>query len=113
MSPHIAVHSPNLPYSLDWTAVPTLGATKITLGATVARKQFHHWDAADRVAKLVDIYKLLKEKQVPNVDALHRFSQEPGSFYVITKPVGVDVSPKSGFEAFAAIVCLLQALKVY
>jgi hypothetical protein len=104
MSRHIAIYRIHLLCSSDVL-------TKITLGATV-KKQFEHPDAVDRVSHLVMIYRLLKEKRVPNTDALHSFSQEPPSFYVMTTPLGMDYTPKSGFEAFTAIVCLLEALQV-
>jgi len=61
---------------------------------------------------LIDIYKLLKDKQVPNVDVLCKHYTGPSSPYVTMTPVGMDAIPKSGIEAFNAVVCILQALMV-
>jgi hypothetical protein len=85
------------------------GLTRITIGAVVM-KEFEHPDGVARVLNLVKIYQLLKEKRVPNVDALHEYSTEPP--YVMVTPVAMDQTPQSGFEAFNAVVCVLQALKV-
>jgi len=54
----------------------------------------------------------LEEKQVPNVDVLHDYSLGQPYPYITVTPVGVDAILGSGFEAFNAIVCILQALKV-
>jgi hypothetical protein len=83
----------------------------MTIGAVV-KKEFRHPDAAARVRKLVEIYELLKLKQVPNVDTLDRAEIREEYPYVLLSPVGCDVSPSSGSEAFNAVVCVLQALKV-
>jgi hypothetical protein len=88
------------------------GLTEITLGKRV-KKQFKHTDAAARVSHLEGIYKLLKERKVPNTDALHSSSQEPEQFYVMTEPVGMHCTPDTGFRAFRAVICVLEALKVY
>ena len=86
----------------------------MTIGSVV-KKEFRHTDAADRVYKLVGIYNLLKRKNVPNVDTLVSFNIEPEENqypYVHLSPVGVDAMPHSGAEAFDAVVCVLEALKV-
>jgi hypothetical protein len=83
----------------------------MTIGAVV-KKEFKHPDAVARVSKLIDIYKLLKLKQVPNVDALDHAETAAEHPYVLLSPVGCDASPNSGSEAFNAVVCVLQALKV-
>jgi hypothetical protein len=93
------------------------GLVRINIGAVV-RKEFRHEDALARVSKLIEIYDLLKSKQVPNVDTLDRAETvddgKTEEFYphVQLSPVGCDVAPKSGSEAFDAVACLLQALKV-
>jgi hypothetical protein len=84
----------------------------------VVRKEFRHSDAVYRVSKLIEIYNLLKIKQVPNVDSLDRAqivgdAETQGSHpYVQLSPVGCDALPGSGEEALSAVVCVLQALKV-
>jgi hypothetical protein len=85
--------------------------TRLTIGAAV-KKEFMHSDGVARVLKLVDIYKLLEEKVVPNVDALRNYSREPPCPYVMVTPVGIDEYPESGIDAFAAVACILEALKV-
>lgn len=97
------------------------GLVRMTVGADVVKKEFRHVDAVERVSNLVKIYKLLKQKKVPNVDvlqhsnlnALQHSTPESRHPYVLLSPVGRDVSPKSGLEAFQSIVCVLQALKVH
>jgi len=89
---------------------------RITIGAVV-RKEFRHPDTAHRVTKLVNIYELLKTRQVPNVDTLRsaKFFGHAGTEeifpHVHLSPVGWDVIPDSGSESLNAIVCVLQALK--
>ena len=77
-------------------------------------KEFRHEDAADRVSKLVDIYDLLKLKNVPNVDTLKLFNKNTERYfpYVHLSPVGVDTTPQCASEAFYVLVCVLEALKV-
>jgi len=71
-------------------------------------------DTADCVSKLVNIYALLKLKEVPNVDTLERSNTktEGRSPRVYLSPVGLNRVPQSGPEVFDAIVCVLEALKV-
>jgi hypothetical protein len=86
----------------------------MSIGAVV-RKEFWHPDAVDRVSKLIEIYDLLKAKQVPNVDTLNRAETivDTGFHpYVELSPVGYDVLPDSGSDALNAVVCVLEALKV-
>jgi hypothetical protein len=83
----------------------------MTIGAVV-KKEFRHPDAATHVSKSIEIYNLLKVKQVPNVDILDHAEIREECPYVLLSPVGCDVSPNSGSEAFNAVVCVLQALKV-
>ncbi|PVF99943.1 hypothetical protein CPB86DRAFT_796109 [Serendipita vermifera] len=83
--------------------------------AAVVRKEFMHEDAAERVSKLVEIYDLLKSKGVPNVDTLEGFDARytKNSYpHVYLSPVGLDKHPESGSEAFDAVFCVLEALKV-
>jgi len=93
----------------------TDGLTRITIGAVV-KKEFKHHDAVIRVCNLVNIYKLLKAKQVLYVDMLDQYSIDFGEHsigpYIEVKPVGMDATPRSGLEAFRAVECILQALMV-
>ena len=87
--------------------------TRITIGGA-AKKEFMDADSVTHVRKLVDIYKLLEETQVPNVDALYDYSSSGRPYpYITVTPVGMDAIPLSGSEAFNAVICILQALKVY
>jgi len=72
-------------------------------------------DATDCVSKLVNIYALLKLKEVPNVGTLeHSNTKTEGqSPRVYLSPVGLDRVPQSGPEVFDVIVCVLEALKVH
>jgi hypothetical protein len=83
----------------------------MTIGAVV-RKEFKHADAVKRVSHLVEIYELLKLKKVPNVDTLQSFDIKSANPHVYLSPVGIDTLPESGLEAFDAVFCVLQALKV-
>jgi len=86
------------------------GKVRVTLGKVVM-KEFLGGDAVDRVNKLTEIYKLLKDKRVPNVDGLD--TAEIGvRRRVFLSPVGLHVYPSSGEQAFDAVFCVLQALKV-
>jgi hypothetical protein len=84
---------------------------RMSIGAVV-KKEFRHPDAVDRVSKLVEIYDLLKAKQVPNVDTLDQVNKAATHPYVQLSPVGYDVFPRSGSESFDSVVCVLEALKV-
>ena len=89
------------------------GFVRMSFGAGSIRKEFWHTDAAARVSKLVDIYKLLESKQVPNVDNLDHF--EIGGNHpphVHLSPLGIDRLPESGSESLDVVVCVLEALKV-
>ena len=83
----------------------------MTIGAVV-KKAFRHNDGVWRVSKLIEIYSLLKIKEVPNVDTLVKYKFDRHHSYVHLEPVGIDTLPKSGFECFSAVTCLLKALEV-
>ena len=83
----------------------------MAIGAVV-KKEFRHHDAVRRVSKLIEIYKLLQMKKVPNVDTLVKYKLDGDHPWVHLEPVGVDTSPASGFECFSAVTCLLKALEV-
>ena len=83
----------------------------MTIGAVV-RKRFKHPDANARITKLISIYDLLSAKNVPNTDSLKAFSQSSPDYSITTEPRGEHLIPKTGLEAFNAITCVLEALKV-
>jgi hypothetical protein len=65
-------------------------------------------ESTERVEKLVDTYKLLQTKAVPNTDHLEDASENR----IMLLPRGVDNMPKSEQELVDAIVCILEALVV-
>ena len=69
-------------------------------------------DAVQRATQLIAIYKLLKLRKVPNVDTLDDFRPKDKPTMVFLSPVGTPTFPDSGSEAFDAVSCVLQALKV-
>ena len=87
------------------------GAVRVTIGAIVM-KEFKHDGAVQRVTKLVEIYDLLKMKGVPNVDTLVKYKLDGRHPWVHLEPVGIHTLPKSGFECFSAVTCVLKALEV-
>jgi hypothetical protein len=86
------------------------GAVRMTIGKVV-KKEFLGVNAVQRVSDLITIYDLLKLKGVPNVDTLNS-SNLNGHPHVYLSPVGFEVLPVSGSEAFSAVVCVLWALMV-
>ena len=87
------------------------GAVIMTIG-NVVKKQFMGADARQRVSRLETIYKLLSIKGVPNVDSLVSSDPNRSPPHVDLSPVGSPGLPDSGSEAFSAVVCVLEALKV-
>ena len=86
--------------------------TRIELGAGMVKKIFGHIDSALHVAHLSKIYGLLRTKNVPNTDVLEFTSTVPGSIYIVTHPVGYNQWPKGGLDAYTALICVLNTLKV-
>jgi hypothetical protein len=80
--------------------------------AAVVRKEFRHPDTVTHVSNLIEIYKLLRLKQVPNVDTLDHAETQEFYPHVHLSPVGYNAHPQSGSEALIAVVCVLEALKV-
>ncbi|CAG8779690.1 6492_t:CDS:2, partial [Acaulospora colombiana] len=83
----------------------------VTIGA-VAKKVFRQPDGIEHVVRLNSLYTLLEEKKVPNTDELVDAILGPKYPYILTKPIGLDRSPRTGAELFQAVSCLLEALKV-
>lgn len=87
------------------------GDVMMTIGAVV-RKQFLSQDAIQRVSHLIEIYQILKDKNVPNVDCLDSFNTNTNPPEVFLSPVGISGGPATGEEIFGAVVCVLRALEV-
>ena len=87
------------------------GAVIMTIDGVV-KKRFMRGDAGQRVSRLEIIYGLLSSKKVPNVDSLVSCDPNGSPPYVTLSPVGSPGPPDSGAEAFSAVVCVLEALKV-
>ena len=81
----------------------------MSFGGGLVMKEFMTHDATQRISNLIKIYNLLKDKGVPNVDTLR--SSEGNRIFL--SPEGLDVWPSSGSEAFNAMLCVLNALKVH
>ena len=62
------------------------------------------------VEKLKNVYNVLKEKDVPNVDRLIHANNEDG--VVFLGPKGMSVEPNNPKELFEAVLCVLEALVV-
>lgn len=84
------------------------GDKSIKFKGDYVRKTFHKPSGAAHVEMLREIYSLLKEKQVPNVDRLVNSSTTPKPS-VCLEPIGNPVKPRSELEA---LVCILEALEV-
>ena len=66
------------------------------------------------VQHLRDIYQLLEDKNVPNIDILMQYyiNDHVHGSVVYLQPKGMDIFPCQGQEILEAVVCILQALKV-
>jgi hypothetical protein len=62
------------------------------------------------VEKLKNVYNILTEKNVPNVDRLIYANNKDG--VVFLGPKGMSVKPNSPNELFEAVLCVLEALVV-
>jgi len=87
------------------------GNVQMTIG-TVVRKQFLSQDAVQRVSHLINIYQVLVDKNVPNVDCLDSANINTDPPEIFLSPVGTSGGPTTGEETFTAVVCVLRALKV-
>ena len=87
------------------------GAVIMTID-DVVKKRFMRDDAGQRISHLEIIYGLLSSKKVPNVDSLVSCDSHSSPPHVNLSPVGSPGPPDSGAEAFSAVVCVLEALKV-
>jgi len=97
-----------MPYSPD-----TL--TRIEIGGNLVKKTFMNTGSAAHVCFLSEIYRLLRRKNVPHTDFLRTTSIDslsPRYPYITTSPVGLDQWPEDGRDAYNAVHCVLEALKV-
>jgi hypothetical protein len=80
----------------------------LEIGTKSIRKIYLGDHATEHVRHLENIYNMLQEKRVPNVDRLtHSFDTT-----VYLEPKGVGVQPSNENEILEAIICVLQALTV-
>jgi hypothetical protein len=80
----------------------------------VIQKQYTQANGAAYVRHLVDIYSLLKQKNVPNVDQLEQYfinDTNRGSVVCLV-PKGIDSFPRRANEVADAVMCILEALVV-
>ena len=63
-----------------------------------------------RVEKLKNVYNILTEKGVPNVDRLICANNQDGVVYL--GPKGMSVRPSNQKELLEAVICVLEALVV-
>jgi hypothetical protein len=81
----------------------------------VIQKQYTQANGASYVRHLVDIYSLLEQKNVPNVDQLEQYfidDADHGSAVCLV-PKGIDSFPRRPNEVSDAVICILEALVVY
>src|SRR6266404_2964492 len=76
-------------------------------------KVFRGAGGSELVSRLRTIYNLLSTKRVPNVDSLDRSYPNHSPPYVHLSPVGSVGPLNSGFDAFRAVVSVLEALEVH
>jgi hypothetical protein len=92
------------------------GGNKIvSIGGKVVLKRYLYGDCASHVRRLVSIYELLKNKQVPHVDHLHMYFIEDDSHgsCIYTTPVGLPKHrPRTESELREALFCVFKALSV-
>ena len=69
-------------------------------------------DSQSRIHNLLEIYSLLKTKQVPFVDRIHDEYSTVGKNYLLLSPRGLDGPPKDLVEVFRGVNCVIGALKV-
>lgn len=85
----------------------------IKIGASAVEKKYTR-DGATRVNHLRNIYQLLHNKSVPNVDSILQFHIGRGRHesVVFLQPRGIDIFPRQAQEIIEAITCVLEALAV-
>jgi len=97
----------------EYVALERPNGTVISVGAVI-HKQYTQDNGATSVRHLVDIYNLLKQKNVPNVDHLEQYfinDTEHGSA-VYLGPKSIDNFPRLLNDVVDAVTCVLEALIV-
>jgi len=72
------------------------------------KKVYHGDQGAERVRYIQNIYRLLRDKNVPHVDTL---TQAVDSI-IYVEPKGIAVKPSNEKELLEAIICILRALQL-
>lgn len=88
--------------------------TITTIGSSGVRKRYTSDDRAQRVRRLKNVYSILKDKAVPNVDSLLKshIDHPHHGCVVCLKPKRVDVPPRLAQEVKDAVRCILEFLVV-
>jgi hypothetical protein len=88
--------------------------TIIKVGSSAVEKKYTRGDRSDRVLHLRNIYQLLQDKCVLNVDSLLQYyiNDHVHGSVVYLQPKGIDDTPRSGQEVLEAVLCVLEALVV-
>jgi hypothetical protein len=102
-------------YIFDLLSVYCRGTgTIIKVGLSAVKKKYTQDDTALHVQQLQDIYWLLEDEDVPNIDVLMQYyiNNHVHGSVVYLQPKGMDIFLGQGQEVLEAVVCVLQALKV-
>ncbi|PFH47466.1 hypothetical protein AMATHDRAFT_152002, partial [Amanita thiersii Skay4041] len=94
----------------DMLPMPRDDGKSIEFFKAMTRKNYSLKDT-NRVIHLQNIYKLLAQKQVPNVDRLRK-ANVVDECYVELVPRGNDEGPRSVDDVKRAVTCVLEALEV-
>ena len=87
--------------------------TFIKVGSKAVEKKYTRDDRFIRVHHLVNIYCLLHEKVVPNVDhILQYYTDDEHGAVAFLAPKGVDENPRDLQDVTNAVKCVLEALEV-
>jgi hypothetical protein len=86
------------------------GGKSTEVGLQAVKKIYCDDRGAQRFEYIRNIYRLLKEKDVPHVDTLTHAVVDGSTIYV--EPKGIATKPSNEKELLEAIVCVLQALQI-
>jgi len=88
--------------------------TIIKIGSSAVEKKYTQDDRVVCVQHLQDIYQLLEDKDVPNMDVLMQYyiNNIVHRSVVYLQLKGMDIFLRRGQEVLEAVLCVLQALKV-
>ena len=85
----------------------------IELSGKCVRKEYFGHNRHLNIQKLKSVYKLLREKQVPNTDSLVTSHSDEGHGAVVyLGPRGICCQQDSPSDILDAVICILEALEV-